>query len=179
MKQVNPEDIQEIFDCWNSFAGRRKERHSDKKWKGHNKISPEIESACKQVLKLYSVDEICQAIKNYAETLLSGNTTWTYAWNLWQFLGRHNPKYRNELQLWRFLPNNYTIEDYLMDEFKQKRAEQQRYTEQRQGYGRKPPTIAQVAKTLPTPIPTSPVCKISEPTTPDKIKEMIERLKNN
>ena len=102
-----------IFDRWNS--------HKSKKWKSHAKMSYEIEQAITEQLKHYSVDELCGAIDNYANILLSPDFTWSYAWTLQQFLTRSRPDNRQEKQLWRFLPNNYHDDDYLTDSVRKTR----------------------------------------------------------
>jgi len=108
-----------IFDCWNSFKGKRN-------WKSHRELSYEISEAITKRLKHYTVEQICGAIRNYAATLLSRDCLWSYAWTLYQFLTRHSPQQRDELQIYRFLPNNFSMDDYLKPEAKKRIIEQQR-----------------------------------------------------
>lgn len=112
-------DISVIFDCWNKYK-------KYKKFKGHQKITPEIERAVSLRLKEYSVSDISQAIDNYAKVLLGNDYRWSYAWTLYQFLTRHNPQYRDELQIYRFLPNNFSDYDYLTDQSKRSKVIQEK-----------------------------------------------------
>jgi len=94
-----------IFDHWNS--------HSKKPWKNHQELTPETESAIRQRLEDgYTPEQLCAAIDNYASVLIDPNYIWSYAWTLYQFFTRHKPNQRDELQVWRFLPNNFRLEDF-------------------------------------------------------------------
>ena len=99
--------VQGIFLHWNS-----KKR---KKWKSHTTLSHEIVVAIKLRLKDYSAADLKQAIDNYATVLLGRAYKWSYAWTLYQFLTRCNPNQKTELQLYRWLPNNFSPDDYLIN----------------------------------------------------------------
>jgi len=103
----NKSSAEIVFDHWNS-----KKR---KGWKSHVELSSEIVDAVRLRLKGYSVADIKAAIDNYALVLLDSRYKWSYAWTLYQFLTRHNPSQRQELQLYRWLPNNFHSDDYLKD----------------------------------------------------------------
>lgn len=123
----NDNDISVIFNKWNSYKGQRS-------WKSHRELSPEIEQAIKLRLKDYTVEQLVGAIENYAKILLSKDYRWTYAWTLQQFLTRHPKENRDELQLYRFLPNSFFDTDYLTDaaRSKVKRPEPERNFKDRQ-----------------------------------------------
>ena len=70
--------------------------------------------------------DLCGAVENYAKVLLSSDFKWSYAWTLQQFLTRTSPTNRKEQQLWRFLPNNYHDEDYLVESAVKRRKAQRR-----------------------------------------------------
>jgi len=112
--KLSKDNITVIFDKWNSYKGQGK-------WKSHDKLSYEIETAIAEQLKYYSLEDLCGAIENYAKILISPDYKWTYAWTLRQFLTRHEPKNRSELQLFRFLPNSFHDKDYITDTALQKR----------------------------------------------------------
>jgi len=99
--------VQGVFLHWNS-----KKR---KKWKSHTTLSHEIVVAIKLRLKDYSAADLKQAIDNYATVLLGRAYKWSYAWTLYQFLTRCNPNQKTELQLYRWLPNNFSPDDYLIN----------------------------------------------------------------
>lgn len=121
--QNSTEFILLIFNFWNKFKGRAN-------FKGHRDLTTEIKKAISLRLKDYSVKDICEAIANYTKILIDTDFTWSYAWTLQQFLTRHNQKYREELQLYRFLPNNFREGDYFKEGVAKRRAEQRRkYTE--------------------------------------------------
>ena len=101
--------VQDIFDHWNS------KKQKGNKWKSHTDLSPEIIDAIWLRLKDYSVPDLQKAIDNYATVLLGRAYKWSYAWTLYQFLTRCNPNQRDELQLYRWLPNNFSTDDYLIN----------------------------------------------------------------
>jgi len=105
-KPPTPEEIQAVFSSWNRYKGQGN-------WKSHRELTYETETAIKDVLKHYTVEQICKAIDNYALVLLSKNCIWSYAWTLYQFLIRSRPDNRQEKQFWRFLENNFIIDDYM------------------------------------------------------------------
>ena len=89
--------INAIFENWNK---RKIIRHRDvKKYEKH--ISSKFE--------LYSMEELLQAIDNYALVLHDDRFFWSKTWNLEQFLNQKNA-------LDRFLPENFMEETYLKRE---------------------------------------------------------------
>jgi len=98
-------NIYTVFDFWNSFKGQGN-------WKSHRELSPEITEAIKNRLKTYSADQLNAAIRNYADILLCKCFVWSKNWTLREFLTRHRPDDRNELQLYRFLDNNFDAGDF-------------------------------------------------------------------
>ena len=98
-------NIYVIFEHWNLFKGQGK-------WKSHREITPEIEEAINERLKKYSVEQVKVAITNYSDILLSPHFVWSKNWTLREFLTRHRPDDRNELQIYRFLENNFSPDDF-------------------------------------------------------------------
>lgn len=124
----------QIFNHWNKYQGKSvsKLRDSEKTkivWKSHKlradgSIAPEIINAIEQALKgNRSVEEICGAVGNYAQVVLSKDYFWTYTWSLPEFLTRGEEKHKNApRKWWRFLPDNFIEEHYLTEAAKRKRA---------------------------------------------------------
>jgi len=108
-----------IFEKWNSYRGKGN-------WKSHREITYEIKQAIDEQLKHYSEQQICEAIDNYAMVLLGREFQWTYAWTLYQFLTRSRKDNQQEKQLWQFLANNFSEDDYLMPNAKRARVERAR-----------------------------------------------------
>jgi len=94
-----------IFEHWNLYKGQGN-------WKSHREITPEIEEAINERLKKYSIEKLKTAITNYADILLSPQFVWSKNWTLREFLTRHRPDDRNELQIYRFLENNFSPDDF-------------------------------------------------------------------
>ena len=79
--EENREDI--IFKHWNGL-----------KIHSHRGLTDEIRRAIKARLKEYSADDLCKAISNYAEIVLSpGTYYWTHRWTLKDFLARGIEKF--------------------------------------------------------------------------------------
>ncbi|EJT6154418.1 helix-turn-helix domain-containing protein [Clostridium perfringens] len=78
IKRNSNQDIEEIFNYWNS-----------KKIIKHNDLREDIKKAIKKAIKNYSIDEIKQAIDTYSE-ILKSEYYFTYKWNLKDFLNRNN-----------------------------------------------------------------------------------------
>lgn len=98
--------VQEIFNHWNTFKGRGN-------FKSHREMTPDIEKAVKIRLKdKFTIEQLKGAINNYAQILISSEYEWSYAWTLYQFLTRHRPDNRDELQIYRFIPNNFSTQDF-------------------------------------------------------------------
>lgn len=108
-----------VFDHWNRHKGKGR-------WKSHRELTYDIECAVKDVLKHYTVEQICEAIDNYALVLLGGEYRWSYAWTLALFLTRHRPDDRKIPQFTRFLGNNFVAADYLTKEAVRARIEKRR-----------------------------------------------------
>lgn len=105
LDQTRPDNIYVIFDYWNLYKGQRN-------WKSHREITPEIEESINNRLKRYSVGQLKAAITNYADILLSPHFVWSKNWTLREFFTRHRPDDRNELQIYRFLGNNFSPDDF-------------------------------------------------------------------
>lgn len=71
-------DVREVFEHWNRC-----------KIVQHRDIS-KFKSQIIACLKLYSIDEIKQAMSNYAKILKSDQYFWTYKWGLYEFLTQKN-----------------------------------------------------------------------------------------
>ena len=61
----------------------------------HKKLTPEIEQSIKSTLKEYSLEDITQAIQNYAEIQKGEQYYFKYAWTLKDFLKRGLSKFLN------------------------------------------------------------------------------------
>lgn len=94
-----------IFDHWNIYKNQGN-------WKSHREVTPEIEEAITERLKKYSVEQLKSAITNYADILLCPQFVWSKNWTLREFITRHRPDDRNELQIYRFLENNFSPDDF-------------------------------------------------------------------
>lgn len=120
------EGIQRVFNHWNSQQERGR-------WKTHVKLTPDIRATVTDNLKRWPVEEICQAITNFAMILHGKEFLWTYdRWGLREFLGRHEKDDRKTLQWLRFHPNNFREDDWLTIQARQARIQKQREQEQRQ-----------------------------------------------
>ncbi len=139
VKVSKEEDNNSIFSHWNSYRAMRG-------WKSHTKLTPEIKKAIRDRLKEYSVDDIKGAIDNYAKVLLSKEYKWSYAWTLYQFLTRHSPQNRKELQLYRWLPNSFYETDYLTDNARRQRQEARLKPQPDSAEKHKPPTDEEKAE---------------------------------
>jgi hypothetical protein len=62
----------------------------------HKGLNDRTKSKIKSALKNYSVQEIKEAILNYAEILHSDNYYWSYVWTLSEFMSRGIPKFLTE-----------------------------------------------------------------------------------
>lgn len=80
--QRHPEHIDGIFELWNS-QGMIK----------HKKLTGEIQRAIEIRLKDFSVEDISQAIKNYAEIVKGEQYFFKYRWTLKDFLKRGLEKF--------------------------------------------------------------------------------------
>ena len=125
MPDPKPTPTELIFTAWNAHKG---EGYIDGDvkimWKSHKKnrrgeISKEIKDAINLRLRDYDLEDILEAIDNYAMVLLSKDYTWRYVWALTFFLTRHRPGYRTELQLLRWLPDYFNADDYLPQQDRQ------------------------------------------------------------
>ncbi len=76
-KPNNSKDIQDIFKVWNSA-----------KISVQKRLDKVTQRVIQSVLKEYDVEEIKQAINNYAEILHSPEYRFTYKWRLTKFLKR-------------------------------------------------------------------------------------------
>ena len=117
VKLSKDNNISIIFEKWNFYKGKAN-------WKSHRELTYEIKQAINELLKHYSVEQICGAIDNYARVLISRECKWSYAWTLQQFLTRNQKEHPDEKQLHRFLANNFADDDYLTKNAKQKRISQ-------------------------------------------------------
>lgn len=97
--------INNVFEHWNLYKNQGN-------WKSHREVTPEIVEAINERLKKYSIEQLKAAITNYADILLSPQFVWSKNWTLREFLTRHRPDDRNELQLYRFLENNFSPDDF-------------------------------------------------------------------
>jgi hypothetical protein len=105
--KINEEDILTIFGFWNEYRGKDS-------WKSHIKLSDDLLLAIVDTLKKYEVEEVCQAIDNYATVLLDDNYWWTHTWSLTTFLTVKNGTFKDASLKWlRFHPDNFVLENYL------------------------------------------------------------------
>lgn len=74
-------DILTVYEFWNSYKD-----NGNKRWHTHTKVSYSIRLAISQALKKHSVEDICQAIANYALILQSDDHYWTHEYTLNAFL---------------------------------------------------------------------------------------------
>jgi phage replication O-like protein O len=74
--------VKEIYTVWN-----------EQKIIVHKKLTDDTERTIRTTLKDYSKEEICQAIRNYAEILKGDQYFFKYSWTLKDFLRRGLPKF--------------------------------------------------------------------------------------
>jgi len=79
VKNVKNEDIYTIFEHWNS-----------KKIITHKTMSDRLKGHINARLEKYTVEEIAEAINNYATILQGEEYFWSYKWGLGEFLSREN-----------------------------------------------------------------------------------------
>lgn len=77
-KKEKSNDVENIFNYWNS-----------KEIINHKKLTPVIEKAIDKALKIYSTEEIRQAIEIYSE-ILNSKFYFSYKWHISDFLSRKN-----------------------------------------------------------------------------------------
>lgn len=107
MSEKEIEKIETIFEFWNSYKGSGP-------WKSHIKISYDIKSAIHDAISHYSVDEVCEAIANYAKILIGDQYQWNHPWPISTFF---TVKYGNNKDAprkwWQFLSENFIESNYL------------------------------------------------------------------
>lgn len=119
-KDYKKDSIENIFDHWN----RQKDTG---RWKSHGKLTPDIQQAIIENLRRWPVEDINQAISNFAMVLQGREYLWTYdKWGLREFLSRTDKEDRKVRRWWRFHPNNFRPEDWLTDQARQERFKKQR-----------------------------------------------------
>ena len=110
---MSKEDIQTVFDTWNSKKVR------GNPWRGcaldsNGKIPYEVKRAIRGALDHYPLFDVCRAIGNYALVLFDKQYRWTYAWKIGVFFTVKYEKRRDgEKKWWQFLPHNFCEADYL------------------------------------------------------------------
>lgn len=116
IKQVKPKNIQVEDDCIVIFRG----------WNSYEIIQhrsfKKYYSCLRGALKIYKVNEILQAICNYALVLNDREYYWEYRWTLDKFLQRKNG-------IDRFIKGNFKLEYY-----KKKRTIAEIETEKNEGF---------------------------------------------
>jgi len=108
------QDAQIILDKWNTYKGCKV--NGDKKmktFKAHKEMKYDIETAVRKRRRELSLEDILAAIDNYTTILLSRDYFWTYPWTLPQFLSRTVKEHREEIQIYKFIPNNFHTSDWL------------------------------------------------------------------
>ena len=98
--------INDVFDFWNSFK-------KSSGWKYHLNLSYDMKVAILDALNDYSVEDICSAISNFHTALMGEEYFWSCAWSLATFLSKRdwNGK-RAPKKWWRFLSNNFILDNY-------------------------------------------------------------------
>ena len=71
-----------LFELWNTLGIVR-----------HKQLTDKMGSTLKAALKIYSVEELGQAMRNYAEVLFSEEHYWSHRWTLDEFLRRGLEKF--------------------------------------------------------------------------------------
>lgn len=113
IKRINKKEIYtEIFDYWISKGIYK-----------HREFTKNMENAIKKTLKDYTLDQIKQAIDNYAEMYKSDYKYCNHKWTLVEFLTRTQDK-TNERQLELHLNEGVSYERYLEYTNKEKPKEQ-------------------------------------------------------
>lgn len=122
--RTKPKQYNTILAHWNSFKKKGK-------WKTHTKITPDIQQAIKNALVGWTVEDICDAITNFAKIVQDQEFTWTYAkWGLYEFLTRREQDDRKMYRWWRFHPNRFVEDDWITQRTRERRAEEtKRYYE--------------------------------------------------
>lgn len=80
----NDKNINYIYEYWNS-----------KKIITHRKLTKKMETKIKSILKDYSIEEIKEAIDNYAEIVLDDKYWFTHRWTIEEFIQRGFEKFQN------------------------------------------------------------------------------------
>ena len=99
------ENISVVFDHWNSLKIIK-----------HKNITDRMKTALKSALKSYTNEEICQAMRNYAEVLHGEDYFWQYRWTFDEFLRRGLEKFMDG----EVARENYRIREERRDERPQK-----------------------------------------------------------
>lgn len=124
-EEEEPSSSRQIFQHWNEYRGQTVTKPGDDGkpkrvgWRGHSaptddSVPSDIDDAIKAALRKHPADSLLAAIDNYAAVLLGGDTFWTYAWNLLEFLTRGQERHRAApRQYFQFLPHNFERTTYV------------------------------------------------------------------
>ena len=117
-----PEDI---FKKWNEYSSRGG-------WVRHREIKPDIIDAIKfNTSKGWTLQDMCDAIVNFASVLQNKDCRWTYKnWSLAQFLTRGQKE--NDLRWVWFHPNNFRESDWLTKKAVVKQIEQRKQKQEQE-----------------------------------------------
>lgn len=106
--------IRRVFDHWNICA-------NGGPWHKHRRITPAISKAVERALKDYPVEEVCQAIDNYAMVLQGDEYFWTHVWTLQEFLTRRQGSGKGAFdpyKWWAFTSDEFDPEKFVKLETK-------------------------------------------------------------
>lgn len=106
MKKSKREEIEVIYQIWNTYK-------KEGAWQSHRKLTPDMVGAIEDNLKMYTLEDICTAIDNYAKVLQGDKYFWNYVWPLSSFLSVKDEKNKDAYKKWwRFLPENFIKANY-------------------------------------------------------------------
>jgi len=106
-KLISDEDYQSIIDYWN-------EQKLTKFWMKCRKLSPYVSKGIKGAFKLYTLEEIIEAIDNYSLVLQSSKYYWDYIWSIGDFFNVGvSSSATAPRKWWKFLEENFTASNYL------------------------------------------------------------------
>jgi DNA-binding MarR family transcriptional regulator len=105
LSQKIKEQVMDVYDFWNSYKGDG--------FHSHNRLTHDMVLAITENLKHYTVEDMCIAITNYVTVIQDETCLLSHKWALATFftVGKNSSK-DSPRKWWRFLPDNFSIDNH-------------------------------------------------------------------